>query len=986
LLCFYGFLSCSGFSIHPRQSRRITVISVAANSRDNENSQTSSIFPQWLSSQSSSFPSVILIDVENVRGKTNFKLRHEEFVNHANALSRTLSTIDLADFADNHNTKKPKPYVILVIDHGLEQSSLQQGPLDEAVYVIFAGPNHSADQVLMDLTTVARNKTSSVMIVSSDLEVINTCQSRGASVLQSKIFLECLLSSSVNSNNQSSCNWWNVKTKNGAESIIQHSNPVSPNIDPELVAREIIARQELQRIGRILSPSKRQAAGHRGLPRQVSRKQRTKLIARERVIRQRLNNALLETTLSQEGQLIEESVDTTSIRPTENQMSEDWYALIQKIVDATANSATSSRGGIFETTYERQLLAERLRRRLIAAGAVRQTAFLPSWVVSFPEPSYHDVPSSRQFDRLHLNSSTCTNLNTSIISSNGFNLNESFTESSNTSGDGKPIIISIANSSDSENPESQVINYSESNITSESDLGSQVCATDPYVTESLNSEMLKMVDMTSTSKSGNSQSIDLGSRVFTVTRNHRLSTASSDSYQKPIRLLVMSDTHGMEEQMFQYMKQSEECLATSKFAYKLPDADILIHCGDFWGSRSSAMKFDTFLAAQTHIPIKVVVRGNHDPRTPGSVLFPKSRAIYVTKSSTLELTTHQGRDKVIVALRPHSRNVNDAPLLPPQCDILISHVPPLGILDRTYHNQNAGSQVLRQSLEAAIDKPALWLCGHIHEGRGILSHTFTKEKVSQKKFPSTVVVNAATANEGKAKCILHGPILIDLVHTQSEIMDDIYSQNSWLNSAERKISPSQLIRPDSLEALCLVEIQKPKLQFHGEEDSSECLLAVDLGLRTGTAVLDRNGTILAVDSWRFHDHESLQEGLATLLTSHPITHVVLEGEDRKLISIWRKAVMGQTDRTEVALARVVADDWRRMLLSPKERQDTRKAKSAAGLIAKQLLRSHESLRNKKLSHDAAEALLVGWYSLRSLGWIDDKDPPVQRYTNGDVVR
>jgi hypothetical protein len=75
-----------------------------------------------------------------------------------------------------------------------------------------------------------------------------------------------------------------------------------------------------------------------------------------------------------------------------------------------------------------------------------------------------------------------------------------------------------------------------------------------------------------------------------------------------------------------------------------------------------------------------------------------------------------------------------------------------------------------------------------------------------------------------------------------------------------------------------------------------------------------------------------------------------------------------------------------MLLNPKEQQDTREAKSATGLITKQLLQSHESLQNKKLSHDAFEALCVGSYSLRSLSWIDDKDPPVQQYTNGEVIQ
>ena len=50
------------------------------------------------------------------------------------------------------------------------------------------------------------------------------------------------------------------------------------------------------------------------------------------------------------------------------------------------------------------------------------------------------------------------------------------------------------------------------------------------------------------------------------------------------------------------------------------------------------------------------------------------------------------------------------------------------------------------------------------------------------------------------------------------------------------------------------------------------------------------------------------------------------------------------------------------------------------------MKDNEDLRDKKLSSDAAEALLVGRYAVRVLGWITSKEPPVKRYTNGDVAR
>jgi Icc-related predicted phosphoesterase len=429
--------------------------------------------------------------------------------------------------------------------------------------------------------------------------------------------------------------------------------------------------------------------------------------------------------------------------------------------------------------------------------------------------------------------------------------------------------------------------------------------------------------------------------VLTVQRRSVITKA-----HKPLRLIVLSDTHGMEQQLLPPLQE------------QLPAADVLIHCGDFWGGGSVRKHhhLDSFLAAQTHIPIKLVVRGNHDPKTPGSVLFPKSKATYVTHPGTLELP-----HGVLVALRPYSRHPHQH-ALPPHCDILVSHEPPHNVLDTTYHGQSAGSISLRRLVTQA--PPALWLCGHIHEGRGAVRHAFAATN------QTTLVVNAANANDGKARCLVQGPVLIDVVSSSDNDDDTVWQ--------ETREGSSKLLRPDSLEALVVTN--------QTSSSESGCLLAVDLGLRTGTAVFDRNGTILAVDTWHFRDHDALRKGLQNLFETHNISHVVIEGEDGKLFGTWRQAVE-RLDQS-VHLARVIADDWRRVLLTNKERRDARKAKSAAGLIAKQLLVLQNSSSvpvTKKLSADAAEALLVGHYSVRLLGWVDSSEPPVRRYQNGNVA-
>merc|ERR1712226_1518062 len=91
-----------------------------------------------------------------------------------------------------------------------------------------------------------------------------------------------------------------------------------------------------------------------------------------------------------------------------------------------------------------------------------------------------------------------------------------------------------------------------------------------------------------------------------------------DTEPGKLRLVVISDTHGFEESMS-----------------PLPEGDVLIHLGDFamdgTQKSESLIRFDDWLARQSH-PIKLVVRGNHDPTT----WYPMaSGATFINKPSTL---------------------------------------------------------------------------------------------------------------------------------------------------------------------------------------------------------------------------------------------------------------------------------------------------------------------------------------------------------------
>lgn len=260
----------------------------------------------------------------------------------------------------------------------------------------------------------------------------------------------------------------------------------------------------------------------------------------------------------------------------------------------------------------------------------------------------------------------------------------------------------------------------------------------------------------------------------------------SDKNLPPLRMVVISDTHGFEGALSRFSTASNADSATVEDHHSkihsddslLPQADVLLHCGDFAASgsrktqRAAARRLDEFLARQTHIPEKVVVQGNHDPDSPAKVLFPNSKALYVRSSSTLMI------NGVSFTLEPFSRRMafrsirrrTSSYALPSlsQCDVFVSHEPPRGVLDLTYHGFSAGSLYLRELVEHAEEKPRLWLCGHIHESRGVTTQQFhpgggeNGGNEEESNGASTMVINASNANSGRANRLVSGAVLVEI--------------------------------------------------------------------------------------------------------------------------------------------------------------------------------------------------------------------------------
>ena len=289
----------------------------------------------------------------------------------------------------------------------------------------------------------------------------------------------------------------------------------------------------------------------------------------------------------------------------------------------------------------------------------------------------------------------------------------------------------------------------------------------------------------------------------------RNNDAVSNTDLPPLRIVIISDTHGFEGSLSKFINSSSTDNnddGSPKWVrlgfsddFILPPADVLIHCGDFAASgsrktqRIAASRLDDFLARQTHIPEKIVIKGNHDPESPAKVLFPTSKALYVRTSSTMMI---QG---VSFALEPYSRRIisfqsnigrrtyTSMPTLP-ECDILVSHEPPKGVLDMTYHGFSAGSSYLRELVEHAQHKPRLWLCGHIHESRGVLEKHFysanRKNKGSNNGFDTatTMVINASNANSGKANRLVSGAVVVEIERRPSNTWREETAENTLRSS------------------------------------------------------------------------------------------------------------------------------------------------------------------------------------------------------------
>lgn len=186
-----------------------------------------------------------------------------------------------------------------------------------------------------------------------------------------------------------------------------------------------------------------------------------------------------------------------------------------------------------------------------------------------------------------------------------------------------------------------------------------------------------------------------------------------------LRLVITSDTHGFER-------------GWGLYEDSVPPGDVFIHCGDWsrdFGSWLDTVRFARWVNQLPHAH-KLVCPGNHD------------YAVWENEAKAAALFKERG--VTMIGVEPVTIDgvvFDGSPAMPisgydpafgfemdeeertrlydriGKVDVLITHTPPMGILDQTAKGKNLGCPILRKKIFTTF-KPRLHCFGHVHEGRG----------------------------------------------------------------------------------------------------------------------------------------------------------------------------------------------------------------------------------------------------------------------------
>lgn len=209
-----------------------------------------------------------------------------------------------------------------------------------------------------------------------------------------------------------------------------------------------------------------------------------------------------------------------------------------------------------------------------------------------------------------------------------------------------------------------------------------------------------------------------------------------------MKLTFISDTHAKHYQMV------------------IQPGEVLIHCGDFTrqGDLADTESFADFMAAQD-FKHKIVIAGNHDfcfedDRKEQAEQCLQERGIIYLNDSGVEIDGIKFWGSPIqpeffewAFNRVRGGDIRQHwDLIPKDTDVLLTHGPAFGVLDRCIDGRRVGCEDLLLRVEEI--KPKIHAFGHIHEDYGVCERD------------GVVFVNACTLDERYR--VAHQPIVLEV--------------------------------------------------------------------------------------------------------------------------------------------------------------------------------------------------------------------------------
>lgn len=208
------------------------------------------------------------------------------------------------------------------------------------------------------------------------------------------------------------------------------------------------------------------------------------------------------------------------------------------------------------------------------------------------------------------------------------------------------------------------------------------------------------------------------------------------------KIVVISDSHGQHD------------------GIDIPDGDWIIHAGDISriGLETEVLNFLDWFSALPH-KRKIFICGNHDwffekyPSIAIEILKQYPNIIYL-ENSGIELDGVKVWGSPVqpefcqwAFNRQRGEEIKKYwDMIPNGTDILITHGPPYGILDKTIYGDLTGCEELLKRVKEI--SPCFHIFGHIHEAHGM-------EKIS-----NTTFMNASVLNERYQ--LVNKPIIINI--------------------------------------------------------------------------------------------------------------------------------------------------------------------------------------------------------------------------------